>query len=223
MTTTLVFSSQTLQTTTGAVGLVQQVTMALQPLLDIDVAGFTFVARDTQRRNGRYLDVVLSYDTPASLGPIASPFVLEAVQGRTAQEVVTALEAFQTANPGWWFSAINVLLTDTVSGQARAPYIGWLVASADPNAGANWIAGGGGGGGGVIRFEATIVGDGVSDTFAINHGLNSIYPSAVTVWDEATNELVVPYTITTLDPDNIQIEFSTPVPNAQAYRVIVLS
>lgn len=222
--TTLVLSSQTLQTTPGTVGLLQQVNLALQGLLNIEVTGFTFIARDTQRRNGRYLDVVLTYDSPAA-APLTQPFVLQAVQGRTAQEVVTQLGAFQTANPGWWFSPINVIFTDTVGGQVRDPYIGWLVASADPNAGANWALGGSGGGGGgsVTRFEASIVGDGVVDTFAVPHNLGEDWPSSISVWDETTRELVVPYVITSIDPNTISLEFSTPVPNGQAYRVVVLS
>lgn len=225
-TTTVVFSSQTLWSSPSSPGLIQRVNAGLEPLLNIDINSFSFIARDTQRRSGLYLDVVLAYtERPAGDPPLTHPFVFQGAFGRTAQEAVGSLEAFKAENPGWWFSNIQVVFADSISGQVAKPYVGWLVASEDPNAGDHWLASGGGGGGGgdVDRAAVTIVGDGAVDTFAVSHNLAQIWPSGVSVWDKTSGELVTPDVIASVNPNTISIQFSSPVPNGQEYEVVVTS
>lgn len=190
MTTTTVFSSQTLQDTPGTVGLVQQVTIGLAGLLDIDIFGFDVITRDTQRRNGMYLDVVVSYDT-SSVADLTSPFVFKAFRGKSAQEVVTALENYKALNPAWWYSSIQVHYSDGINGQSSDPYIGWIVASADPAAGEHWEVGGGGSGGGAyVAILATgIASASVIDQVNVDSGRAVIWE--VDVQDNSGNNRTV--------------------------------
>lgn len=78
------------------------------------------------------------------------------------------------------------------------------------------------GGGGSERVEDTITGDGATDQFVVNHNLNTEWVSSVVVWDVTAREIAVPDSVESVDADNIRISFSTPVPNLQEYRVIVV-
>lgn len=77
-------------------------------------------------------------------------------------------------------------------------------------------------GGSVSRVEGTITGDGATDQFVFFHNLNTEWVSSVVVWDVTAREIAVPDSVESVDADNIRISFSTPVPNLQEYRVIVV-
>jgi hypothetical protein len=63
------------------------------------------------------------------------------------------------------------------------------------------------------------VGDGVASSFTINHQLSSL-DLIYQVYDDATQEVVVPY-IKNTDAQNTEISFSF-VPTPSAYRIIII-
>lgn len=137
MFTTLTFSAEELFDTPGRLGLITLVNNGLAGVLDHTITGFSLIARDTQARNGLYLDAVINYSNDP-VAPIAAPFTLHVFPARgTAQGLVKAQE-FQADNPGWFYSPIFAVFSDSVEGANGLPYLVWMVSSTDPNAGDNW-------------------------------------------------------------------------------------
>ncbi len=126
-------------------GLESRVNTILAALLSNDINGVAFVANDQARANGNEYKLTVSYDDVGTA--ITSPYLVKGFVGATAEAVATAVQAFMSANPTYFFSA--TFTQQLRSDRRTAQSVAILFYNTDAVDGAtNWAVNGGGGGGG---------------------------------------------------------------------------
>ncbi len=141
--------------TPNTLGLESQVNAILATLLSNDINGVAFVANDQARGLGNEYKLTISYDDVGTA--ITSPYLVKGFVGANAAAVATAVQAFMTANPSYFFS--STFTQQLRSDRRTTQSVAILFYNTDAVDGqTNWAVngGGGGGGGGDVVFSGVL-------------------------------------------------------------------
>jgi len=137
--TNLTATATTFQDGISTLGIESAVDAQLAGVLDKSIVGVDIIAKDKARRQGKELDVQISYDAGGGGSPIVlvTPFHLVTFIGTTLQEASDLAAAARAANPGY-FWAVPFIKYINEFASANKPFIVFQFYNTNPLASANW-------------------------------------------------------------------------------------
>lgn len=119
----------------GAAAFVTAMNALLAALTDPNIRGVSFNVDERQRRNQRQYSGVITSDTGGAA--LATPFLVNVIEANSLAALQTALDAFQAANPSYFFAHTEYKFLYT--GSRDPKYIAITIYNTTAGATANYL------------------------------------------------------------------------------------